>query len=165
MIVISDTTPLISLLKINRLDLLEKIFGKVLIPEGVFYELTENKIYEREAEKIINSKFIDMKKVLNKEAIMILERTTSLDRGESEAIILFGEINAQLLLMDEKRGRKVAEKLNIPLSGTLGVLMLAFDKGLITREQVHEYLNIFQRQSRRFNSSIINLVKTHVGYE
>lgn len=40
MIVVSDTTPLISLLKINKLDLLEKLFGKVLIPEAVFSELT-----------------------------------------------------------------------------------------------------------------------------
>lgn len=42
MIVVSDTTPLISLLKINRLDLLEKLFGTVYIPQGVFNELTEN---------------------------------------------------------------------------------------------------------------------------
>ena len=40
MIVVSDTTPLISLLKINQLDLLEKLFGEVLIPEAVFNELT-----------------------------------------------------------------------------------------------------------------------------
>ena len=49
MIVISDTTPLISLLKINRLDLLEKLFGQVQIPQGVFSELTENPRFRNEA--------------------------------------------------------------------------------------------------------------------
>ena len=46
MIVVSDTTPLISLLKINRIDLLEKLFGKVLIPETVFSELTADEARE-----------------------------------------------------------------------------------------------------------------------
>ena len=45
MIVVSDTTPLISLLKINRIDLLEKLFGDVLIPQAVFDELTVNERY------------------------------------------------------------------------------------------------------------------------
>ena len=68
MIVVSDTTPLISLLKINRLDLLEKIFGTVFIPEGVFLELTQNKVYEREAEIIEKSDFIQMRQVSDKGA-------------------------------------------------------------------------------------------------
>lgn len=58
MIVVSDTTPLISLLKIGRLDLLEKIFGQVFIPEGVFYELTQNKNYVQEANVIKSADFI-----------------------------------------------------------------------------------------------------------
>ncbi len=53
MIVISDTTPLISLLKINRLDLLEKLFGQVQIPQGVFSELTENPRFQCEAKQYI----------------------------------------------------------------------------------------------------------------
>lgn len=44
MIVVSDTTPLISLLKINRIDLLEKLFGQVLIPQAVFDELTADEV-------------------------------------------------------------------------------------------------------------------------
>lgn len=53
MIVVSDTTPLISLLKINQLDLLEKLFGEVLIPEAVFNELTVDERFQLEA-KVIN---------------------------------------------------------------------------------------------------------------
>ena len=48
MIVVSDTTPLISLLKINRIDLLEKLFGDVLIPQAVFDELTVDERFRLE---------------------------------------------------------------------------------------------------------------------
>lgn len=49
MIVISDTTPIISLLKVNRLDLLEKLFGEVLIPNAVYEELTSDSRFIAEA--------------------------------------------------------------------------------------------------------------------
>lgn len=55
MIVVSDTTPIISLLKINRLDLLEKAFGEVLIPNAVYEELTADKRFAEEAKMIQNA--------------------------------------------------------------------------------------------------------------
>ena len=165
MIVISDTTPLISLLKIERLDLLEKIFGQVFIPDGVFNELIQNKNYTQEANMIISSDFIVTKSVSDRKAVEILEKTTSLDRGESEAIILFSELKAELMLMDERRGREVALKLKIPLLGTLGVLLEAFDKGIISCEQMEQYLNEFQKQNRRFSRKIMSVVKRYINNE
>lgn len=50
MIVVSDTTPLISLLKIDRIDLLEKLFGQVLIPHAVFDELIADERFKLEAD-------------------------------------------------------------------------------------------------------------------
>lgn len=50
MIVVSDTTPLISLLKIDRIGLLEKLFGQVLIPQAVFDELTSDERFKFEAD-------------------------------------------------------------------------------------------------------------------
>ena len=58
MIVVSDTTPLISLLKINHLDLLERLFGEVLIPQAVFDELTSDERFSSEANQIEDSEFI-----------------------------------------------------------------------------------------------------------
>ena len=165
MIVIPDTAPIISLLKINRLDLLQELFGTVFIPKAVHDELTQNEKYELEAKVIINSVFIQGRDVLNQEAVRILETITQLDKGESEAIILFQELNAQLLLIDERRGRDVAERLQIPLSGTIGVLLKAFDKGLLTRQQILEYLDIFQQESRRFSPKLITLVNKHLNDE
>ena len=71
MIVVSDTTPLISLLKISRLDLLEKLFGKILIPQAVFNELTVDERFQMEANQIKNKKFILVKAVNNFESVGI----------------------------------------------------------------------------------------------
>ena len=62
MIVVSDTTPLISLLKISRLDLLEKLFGEVLIPSAVFNELTTDERFQLEANQIRQEKVYCSKK-------------------------------------------------------------------------------------------------------
>ena len=71
MIVVSDTTPLISLLNINRIDLLEKLFGDVLIPQAVFDELTVNERFRLEADEIRQKKFIVVKLVNNPESASI----------------------------------------------------------------------------------------------
>ena len=165
MIVIADTSPIISLLKINRLDLLSELFGSIFIPEAVYNELTQNEKYHIEAELIIHSNFIENKQVSDVQSVSILQNVVLLDNGESEAIILFNELNAQLLLIDERRGREIAEKLNIPISGTFGILLKAFEKNLLTRQEIFEYLDIFQQENRRFSRNLISLLKRRLGNE
>ena len=165
MVVIADTSPIISLLKINRLDLLPELFGSIFIPEAVYSELTQNEKYQLEAEIIIHSDFIQHKQVSNMQAVHILQNVALLDDGESEAIILFNELNAQLLLIDERRGREVAEQLNMPISGTIGILLKAFEKNLLTRQEVFEYIDIFQRENRRFSRKLINSFKKKLNDE
>ena len=163
MIVVSDTTPLISLLKINRLNLLEKLYDTVFIPQAVFNELTSNEIYHREAETISQAKFIECKTISNKQALQILQAVTTLDLGESEAIILAQELNADVLLMDESKGRKIAQKLNIPLSGALGILIDCFDAKLLTAPEVSECLDILQNSGRRISGHLINKVRDYIN--
>ncbi len=165
MIVIADTSPIISLLKIDRLDLLSELFGLIFIPDAVYNELTQNEKYRIEAELIIHSDFIKNKKISNTQAVNILQNVMLLDNGESEAIILFDELKAQLLLIDERRGREIAEKLNIPISGTIGILIKAFEKNLLTRQEIFEYVDIFQQENRRFSRNLINLLKKRLGNE
>lgn len=165
MIIIADTSPIISLLKIDRLDLLSELFGLIFIPDAVYNELTQNEKYRIEAELIIHSDFIKNKKISNTQAVNILQNVMLLDNGESEAIILFDELKAQLLLIDERRGREIAEKLNIPISGTIGILIKAFEKNLLTRQEIFEYVDIFQQENRRFSRNLINLLKKRLGNE
>ena len=143
MIVVSDTTPLISLLKINRTDLLEKLFGDVLIPQAVFDER-----FQLEADQIRQKKFIVVKPVNNPESVSILKRATGLDQGESEAIVLTDELKADLLLMDEAKGRNVSAQMELRIMGTIGILMAAYEEHELTSDEVRECVDGWQRAGR-----------------
>ena len=148
MIVVSDTTPLISLLKISRLDLLEKLFGEVLIPSAVFNELTTDERFQLEANQIRQEKFIVVKEVNNLESVSILKRATGLDQGESEAIVLTDELKADLLLMDEAKGRNVSAQMGLRIMGTIGILMAAYEEHELTSDEVIECVDGLQRAGR-----------------
>lgn len=165
MIVISDTTPVISLLKADRLELLRELYGTVLMPEAVYKELTENPVYIKEAEIIKKTHFLSVARVENTTSVNILRAITGLDAGESEALILYGEQRADLLLMDERKGRSVAKQLNIMFMGTVGILMLAFDKDLLQAEEVNLCLDSMITNGIRLDKKICNMVMSHVGLD
>lgn len=148
MIVVSDTTPLISLLKINRLDLLKKLFGDVLIPQAVFDELTDDERFRLEADQIREKKFIVVKPVNNPESTNILKRATGLDQGESEAIVLTDELKADLLLMDESKGRNVSAQMGLRIMGTIGILMAAYEEDELSSDEVRECIAGLQHAGR-----------------
>ena len=135
MIVVSDTTPLISLLKISRLDLLEKLFGEVLIPSAVFNELTTDERFQLEANQIRQEKFIVVKEVNNLESVSILKRATGLDQGESEAIVLTDELN-------------VSSQMGLQIMGTIGILMAAYEEHELTSNEVKECIDGLKRAGR-----------------
>ena len=148
MIVVSDTTPLISLLKINKIDLLENMFGKVLIPQAVFDELTVDDRFQMEANQIRQKEYFVVKPVNNPASASILKRATGLDQGESEAIVLTDELEADLLLMDEAKGRNVSAQMGIRIMGTIGILMAAYEEQELTANEVRECVDGLQRAGR-----------------
>ena len=154
MIVISDTTPLISLLKIDRLNLLEKMFGTVQIPKGVFAELTDNPKYESEAEIIRNSAFIEVVEEIDENYVSLLRRSTGLDLGESEAIYLSDSKKADILLMYEVRGREVAARMGIKIMGTIGVLGTAFEEKIISKSEIKNAIEILLNSGRHISERL-----------
>lgn len=148
MIVVSDTTPMISLLKIDRIDLLEKLFGEVLIPQAVFNELTTDERYRLEAEQIRHRQFITVRAVRNLKSVDILKRATGLDQGESEAIILTDEMNADILLMDEAKGRTVSSQMGFKIMGTIGILIAAYEEESLTADEVRACMEGLQNAGR-----------------
>ena len=163
MIVISDTTPIISLLKANHLELLQKLYGNVLIPKAVYKELTENPVYSEEAKIVKSLDFLKVVPVENVKSVNVLRSVTGLDAGESEALIMYDEQKADLLLMDEHKGRSVAKQLNVRYIGTVGILMLAYDKGLIQPSDVKMCLDMMLASGIRLDRKLYNIVLTHVG--
>ena len=115
MIVVADTTPLISLMKMGKLRLVRQLFGEVQIPNAVYEELVSNSVFRSEAQQIQDSTFIKCVTVADEKSVSLLRRATGLDLGESEAIILSDTCCADLLLMDESKGRMVARQMGLHL--------------------------------------------------
>lgn len=129
MLIVSDTTPIITLMKMEHLDILKHLYGKVLIPNAVYIELTGNEKFVAEASQIMDSDFLEVEEVNNEVAVTILREVSGLDAGESEAIVMANSRKADLLVMDEHKGRSVAKKMGLPITGTIGLLLKAFDEG------------------------------------
>ena len=155
MIIVSDTTPIISFIKINKLDLLHQLFDEVLIPDAVFRELTANKLFTDEAEIVRNTKFLKTISVKNRQSLEILQAVSGLDDGESEAIVLANEQKSDALIIDERKGRKVAQKLGITVTGSIGILIQANNEKLISKDDVKSCIDILKNCNIRLSDNLI----------
>jgi predicted nucleic acid-binding protein len=129
MIVVSNTSPIIGLAAIGCLDLLKRLYDCIITPDAVYQELTVAGKGQPGSSEVRSSDWIVSQAVSNRKLVNVLE--IELDEGEAEAIALAVEIKAQLLFIDERRGRSVAKRLGIDVVGTLGILVEAKQKGLI----------------------------------
>jgi len=129
MIIISDTSPISNLFIVNRLHLLHDIYDRIIIPDAVYSELMALKQSNFNLSEIQNALWIEQKKVAD---ISLLKQYENIiDKGESEAMVLAKELKADLLLIDESRGRRIAAQEGIRTIGLLGVLIEAKKMRLI----------------------------------
>ena len=155
MIVVSDTTPLISLLKVDRLDLLEKLFHTVHIPQGVFNKLSAKPEFTDDAEKIRSCGFIHIHNV-DSRAVNLLRKATRLDLGESEAIVLADTIDADLTLLDDAKARRVAILEGMIITGTVGILGKAYRENCITADEIRRCVEILRSSNRYISNELLN---------
>lgn len=129
MLVVSNTSPILNLAIINQLFLLQQQFGKVLIPKAVVEELkiSENRPGSAIIQDAIASGWIEVQEAHDQSLTRLLKQT--LDQGESEAISLALELNADWILLDEREGRKTAKFLGLQVTGILGILLRAEQDG------------------------------------
>jgi len=125
--VITNTTPVLSLLKIDKLDILKELYGQIIIPNAVYQEIEEGK-YKEFYTDLKQIDWIIIKSIKDKKSC---EYFVDLDNGETEVLILAKEINADLIILDEIIGRRYCKVLKYNLTGTLGVLLRAKEKGII----------------------------------
>jgi predicted nucleic acid-binding protein len=145
MIIVCDSSPIIALAICDQLELLGGLFSDILIPLEVYKESVKE---GKEPTPIIKNwavgKIIE---VIDHKKINIF--STTLDKGESEAIALYIERSADYLLIDEKKGRKTAVENGIKIIGSLGVLIMAKRKGLIY--SIKPSLDIIRNSSTRIS--------------
>ena len=131
MIVISDTSAITNLAAIQHLQLLPQLYDRVTIPEAVYRELADIEPPVPGTLEVQSALWLEVRQVFNREVVERLEGEVSLDPGESEAIALAIELNADLLLIDERRGRAEADRLGLRITGLLGILVEAKHHNLI----------------------------------
>lgn len=157
-LVITDTGPIISLALIKKLELLDTLFDEVFISKAVWNELNENKnsIEFDIIEKYFKTKVRKINSINNLTFIM--------DCGESESVILYKELNAQFLLIDDKKARKIAENFQVECIGTIGILIAGNKSGLVKKlKPIFEQL---LKNKRYYSKNLLNriLADNHEGY-
>ncbi len=131
--VVSNTSPILNLAIIGKLDLLKLQFGKVLVPSEVITELKpqEQRPGSAAIQQALDAGWIQSQSLDSASLATFTLLRQSLDLGESAAIALALEVQAELTLLDEKEGRKTAKSLGLTITGILGVLLKARTTGVL----------------------------------
>ena len=149
-VIISDTSCLIGLTNINRLDLLQHAYTEITITPEVANEYNKSL-----------PGWIKVIPVKNKEKISEIHR--NLDLGESSAIALAYETENPLLVIDESRARNYAREHGFEITGTIGVITKAFDKGYIENpDEVISIINQLRSNNFRIGDNVIKEIKSQM---
>lgn len=125
-VVVADTTPLNYLVLIRQAEVLHQLFGEVMIPEAVLTELRHPK-----APAAVTAWLQNLPHWIRVVKVSHVDNTIQLGHGETEAISLAMEKRVSIVLMDERRGRAAAEARGLLPIGTLNILDLADERGLL----------------------------------
>lgn len=157
-IVVSNSSPLIHLSQIGRLYLLREFFESILIPPAVYREVVVEGRGRPGAEEVKNAGWIIVRGIRGEHMKVILRRV--LDEGEAEAIVLALEVNASLILLNDREARIQAKSLGLNVTGTLGILLRARRLGLIRnlRPEIEKLKKTGFRISQSLEEEILRLV-------
>ena len=157
--VVVNTTPLIALSHVGHLDILRKLYGEIVIPEAVYRELSvkENSICKKSVDASLE--WIRVMKIENQMAKAMYK--TQLHDGEVEVMILAKEIGADVVIIDDVNAKKHAKYLQLPVTGTLGVLIKAKQLGYIS--ELKPILNRLVECGIYISEKLIDLCLKQVG--
>jgi len=110
------------------LNLLEKIYGRITIPQAVYNEIAGLGYVVPGTIEVQTLPWIKTEIVTNRS--LVAELQTELDEGESEAIVLAMEFAATRLLLDDLEARIVASRYSLNITGVLGIILVAKSRGL-----------------------------------
>jgi len=149
-IVISDSTALILFAKSDILHFLSNLFEKIYIPEAVHDELSFK-------DDVVKYRIDKFEKILVKPVsdLVLLKKVTKLniDKGEIEAITLALELDL-LLIIDEKKGRKIALNQGLKIVGVLGILIENYRQNFISYEETHFYFKLLKSNGLRISDEL-----------
>jgi len=150
---VSNSTPLIYLAKIGKLDLLKVLFGEILVPKEVWTEVVEKgkSLGRKDAYAVENAIRQGWIKVL---AADRFEMPIELDKGEEEALSLAKQLNLETVLIDEVSARSAARLLGLTPRGTLFVLLLALKERKIMLDEFLQALDELMEEGFRLKEEV-----------
>lgn len=155
---VTDAGPLIHLSWIDQLDLLRALLDEVLAPVAVRDEVLRPGLDVPGVAAIraaLATGWMGVRPVSDQAAVARL--LVELDRGEAEAIVLMREVGADVLLLDERRARARAQREGLPISGTIGVLRRARDRGLVPA--VAPLVEALRRRGFRVGTDLVDRIR------
>lgn len=151
--IVSNTTPISNFLHIGRIDVFHSMFDKIHIPPAVKQEIEAGFSDNMTWRKCLNDGFFMIQEVKNQWiSDQLIEK---LHAGEAEALCVCMENNSKLCLLDDKDAREIAVKNNIPVTGTLGILIQAKKRNQI--ESVKHYMDELKNHHHFWISNAIYL--------
>jgi predicted nucleic acid-binding protein len=127
--VVCNISPLLLLAKIDQLELLTGLYDAVLVPKSVLNEI-ESKLDKATMairERVRNQAF----KIREADPQALVTIPADLGSGEREAIALALETHAQLVILDDEQGRRIAREQSLAVTGTIGVIIEARERGML----------------------------------
>ena len=156
-LVIADTGVLISLSLVGHIDLIERVFGDFYIANAVWEELQayDNQEFEKRLLSLLEK---HVRKIKSRNHLSVI-----MDYGESESVILYEELNADYLLIDDNKARIIAESFDLNCIGSIGLLVKAKQKGYIL--ELKSIFEMWLKNERFFSKKLLNEILMQTGEE
>ncbi len=154
-VVVSDSTTIISLINIERFELLFKFSDTITITTAVYNEVIVGKSAKRILDKYIYLSKVTVLKVNNTKKVN--ELLIRLDLGESESIVLADELNIPLII-DEKRAKNIALSFGLEAIGLVGILLVYKKKGYLSSEEIIEIVEELRVVSFRVSNKLLDML-------
>lgn len=149
MVVVSNASPLIALSKLGQLALLPALYDQVLIPQTVYDEVVVAALREGHADAIVVDHFVRLGRI-TVHSIQLSDNdwdwASQIDLGEAEVIALARDIGADWAIIDNAHARRAARSQGVLPRGTIGVLLEATSKGLLTSHECELLIEEIRRR-------------------
>jgi uncharacterized protein len=158
MAVVSNSSPLILFARMNRLELLQELFGTVVLPPAVWREVTGQGGHRPGAAEIAQASWISVKPLAHSPSE---ELADAIDDGEAEAIALALELAPIAILMDDAAGRRWASRLGLTVLGSVGIAVQAEVAGLVN--SIDPLIDGLERAGLHLTPTLIQAARTLAG--
>jgi len=156
-----NSTPLIALSIVGHLDLLRHLFDELFIPASVYREVVRMGRGRPGSSEVAQADWLIVREP--KETTPLPAELMGLDSGEMDVILLSKEIGADWVLIDEKLARQIAKAVGLRVKGTVGVLLVAYRVGLLSREEALHAVQELAHSSVRLSDKLVRWFEEHLG--